>query len=617
MGNEVQIGHYIGMQKYSPELERIRQMLSHNRRGLSITEISRKIGINRNSVAKYLDVLQVAGEVEVKKVCTAKLYFLSDRIPLSEMLSLTSDAILVIHASGVINFANSRFLEIEGRKLNEVAGKNISDLSFSLVDEEVAEKVSSPTPGETFEKEISVKAEDGTRVYKGKCIGTVLPDGGSASTLIFEDITKKRECQSRLRMKEALYRAVVEDQTEFIIRYRSDRSITFVNDAYCRAFGIDRMEILGTVFTPSIPPEYQQIVAAQLSGLTPEEPVVIFANPVIMPNGEEAWHHWTNRGIFDESGTLVGYQSVGRDITEQVRIQRIKDELLEKFTLLSDFSSGLVMLSEDDDISVYVAGVIRDVVPSSLILFFSFQDEVYHFQEVVYGNSWRNTAVVDALKEAKGIMFRCPAETAQAISSASLHPFSGERAATFCDACADDAGAILDELVQQYDCMSMGIVAGTNLMGTCIVISENEENPRSLPLIETMINQAAVVLQDKSIMESMRLTEERYESLLDHSPSIIGIHVWGKMVYANPRLREFLNIPEDADLDGWDINEYIHPDCVGVVTERVRQVYSGKALPLVKERLLDMNGTTKEVMSICFPTVYRGKLGCEFIFQPL
>ncbi len=74
------------MQSYSPELDRIRQMLRYNRRGMSITEISRKPEINRNSVAKYLDVLLISGDVEVKKVCTAKLCFLSERV-LSQICS--------------------------------------------------------------------------------------------------------------------------------------------------------------------------------------------------------------------------------------------------------------------------------------------------------------------------------------------------------------------------------------------------------------------------------------------------------------------------------------------------------------------------------------------------
>lgn len=605
------------MQRYSPELDRIKQMLRHNRRGLSITDISRRIGINRNSVAKYLDVLQMAGEVEVKKVCTAKLYFLSERIPLSEMLSLTSDAILVLNASGVIDFANSRFLAIEEWQMNEIAGKKLSDVSSALVDGEMVAKISSLSPGEIFEKEVAVKGEGGSQIFRTKCIGTVLPDGGSATTLICEDITLKRECQSQLRMKEALYRAVVEDQAEFIIRYSPDRTITFVNDAYCRAFGINRQKVVGAVFAPSIPLEYRKKVIDHLSKLTPDNPVVSFENPVIMPDMNESWHQWTNRAIFSDSGTLIGYQSVGRDITEQVRIQKAKDDILETLTKLSDFSGGLVMLSEENDIFEYVAGNLRNAGPSSLVLLFLFHDGMYQLREVVWGQCWHNQTMANALNDVKGLSFPFPVEIAQVISPPNLQPFSGDCAAAFCDRCGGAVRRLLGEVLQQYGCLSMGVVSGKNLLGTCILVSGKGENVRFFSLIETMINQTAVMIRSRYMFQSMRLAEKRYENLLDESDSMIGIHVGGIIVYANPRLREYLGIQKDLKPDNWSLGSFIHPDDLELVVGRMTHVYSkGEAAPPMKERLLDVHGNIKEVMVFSLPTVYRGKPGCEFNIQP-
>jgi signal transduction histidine kinase len=37
----------------------------------------------------------------------------------------------------------------------------------------------------------------------------------------------------------------------------------------------------------------------------------------IRPDGDICWQEWTDRGLFDESGQMVGVQSVGRDITER------------------------------------------------------------------------------------------------------------------------------------------------------------------------------------------------------------------------------------------------------------------------------------------------------------
>lgn len=606
------------MQRYSPELDRIKQMLRTNRRGMSITEISRKLQINRNSVAKYLDVLLISGDVEVKKVCTAKLYFLSDRVPLSEMLSLTSDAILVVNASGVIDFANARFLRIEGCLLNEIAGRYLSDVSFRLVDNEMAEIISSSSPGEIFEKEISVETADGAQIFRTKCIGTVLPDGGSATTLIFEDITQRRECQALLRMKEALYRAVVEDQAEFIIRYRPDRTITFVNDAYCRAFGIDQLEVIGTVFAPSIPAASQKQVLSQLSALTPESPVVSFENPVIMPDGTEGWHQWINRGIFDESGMLIGFQSVGRDITEQMRIQNAKRMLLEDLTLLSEFSGGLVMLSGDDDVSHYAAEYLRKVAPSALFLFFSYRNGFYHWYAVLYGENWRNSTPANVLNDAKGMRFPYSAEDAQLLSPPHLEPFPGECRTQFCKSLGDAAGGAFNELLQGYPCLSMGIIFGNDLLGTCIVVPGGDVESRSVPLIETIVNQAAVMIQNRFMLESMRLTEIRYENLLDHSASLIGIHAGGKILFANTRLRDFLGIALGENIENMSFSDYIHPEDLGFVTHRMMHVYSeGEVAPPVKERLIDGNGGVREVMVYSFPTVYHGKPGSQFVIQPL
>ena len=43
---------------------------------------------------------------------------------------------------------------------------------------------------------------------------------------------------------------------------------------------------------------------------------------ITLPDGSRRWHEWTDRGIFDETGRLSEYQSVGRDITERKRAEQ-------------------------------------------------------------------------------------------------------------------------------------------------------------------------------------------------------------------------------------------------------------------------------------------------------
>jgi len=60
------------------------------------------------------------------------------------------------------------------------------------------------------------------------------------------DITDVMKAELALEESERRYRNVVEDQTEFICRFRPDGTHVFVNDAYCRYFGLDRELSSGT-----------------------------------------------------------------------------------------------------------------------------------------------------------------------------------------------------------------------------------------------------------------------------------------------------------------------------------------------------------------------------------
>ncbi|MCK4270329.1 MAG: response regulator, partial [Methanogenium sp.] len=120
----------------------------------------------------------------------------------------------------------------------------------------------------------------------------------------------------RLEKSEERYRNVVEGQTELISRFLPNGTHVFVNEAYCHYFGKRREEIMGHRFVPAIPSEDQELVKNHFASLTTDHPVDTIEHRIIMPDGEVRWQSWSNRAIFDEKGTVIEYQSVGRDITE-------------------------------------------------------------------------------------------------------------------------------------------------------------------------------------------------------------------------------------------------------------------------------------------------------------
>ncbi len=130
-------------------------------------------------------------------------------------------------------------------------------------------------------------------------------------------IAQRRMTEEAVRANEMRYRAIVEDQSELICRFRSDSTITFANEAYCRYFGRTRADLEGHSFMPLLPEEDREIIHRQFAALLPDANLATYSHRVIQGDGHIRWVQWTVRGFFDEVGQAVEYQAVGQDITER------------------------------------------------------------------------------------------------------------------------------------------------------------------------------------------------------------------------------------------------------------------------------------------------------------
>ncbi|HEY9628418.1 MAG TPA: PAS domain S-box protein [Coleofasciculaceae cyanobacterium] len=125
-----------------------------------------------------------------------------------------------------------------------------------------------------------------------------------------------RERTEALQHSEARYRAILEDQTEFIVRLDHEGIITYANEAYCRRFGLNREALHQVYYGFAICEADRSYVAESFEQISPDNPVVTVENRGVTPLGNR-WTQWINRGFFDEYGNLVAIQSVGRDIHDR------------------------------------------------------------------------------------------------------------------------------------------------------------------------------------------------------------------------------------------------------------------------------------------------------------
>lgn len=137
------------------------------------------------------------------------------------------------------------------------------------------------------------------------------------SVLVFRDVGERRSQELRLARSEALYRAIVEDGTALICRYRQDGLLTFVNEPYCRYFGMTADALIGSAFMPPAPEEDRRELAGALERHGPRMSPHTVEHRVLCNGGELRWIRWTCRAIADAEGAFMEYQALGLDITDR------------------------------------------------------------------------------------------------------------------------------------------------------------------------------------------------------------------------------------------------------------------------------------------------------------
>ncbi len=160
----------------------------------------------------------------------------------------------------------------------------------------------------------------------------VVQSGSDEVLFMVRDISEAKRSQAEhqqaeaaLQASEQCYRAIVEEQTELVVRWSLDRKLLFINTAYCRFFGKTREELLGRDFFALVPESEHETRRHELSRmirtLSPARPVAIKEVWITDLAGQPRFYRWIDRGIFDAHGDLVEIQSVGHDLTDRKQIE--------------------------------------------------------------------------------------------------------------------------------------------------------------------------------------------------------------------------------------------------------------------------------------------------------
>jgi DNA-binding transcriptional ArsR family regulator len=175
-------------------LSRIKSLLRQHPKGLTISEITSRLTMNRNSVSKYLGVLEVTGYVESCTFGSSRAFYLSRRIPASAFLSLNTDLVSILDNKNRILFLNAKFLDFFGIQETEIIGQDIGNLQNNIgIATSSWNFVPDILPGDEAVREVPVRKGDEEFYFRVRVIPTVFEDGSEGKTVLMEDATKERK----------------------------------------------------------------------------------------------------------------------------------------------------------------------------------------------------------------------------------------------------------------------------------------------------------------------------------------------------------------------------------------------------------------------------------------
>lgn len=244
------------------------------------------------------------------------------------VIAALQEGILLQDTDGRISACNVSAERILGLSTDQIFGRKAFDPAWHTVHED-----GSPFPGDTHPAIITlltgkpcsdvvmgVHKPNGILTWISVNSQPLFRQGESrpyAVVTSFSDITARKQAETALKNSEALYRAIVEDQVELVCRFQPDGTLTFVNEAYCRVLGMSREDLLGNNYKMFLMALDRETEVPLTASMHSDSLVSWLEHQVILPNGSVCWQQWNSRAIFDDQGTFIEFQAVGRDITER------------------------------------------------------------------------------------------------------------------------------------------------------------------------------------------------------------------------------------------------------------------------------------------------------------
>ncbi|MBT8508491.1 hypothetical protein AZH53_08740 [Methanomicrobiaceae archaeon CYW5] len=286
---------------------------------MSVSDIAGEISVNRNTVSRYLDMLLISGQVEMKTYGKAKVFYLSQRVPISSMMNFASDMVFVLDRDFIVVETNDALCRFVQEKREVICGIPMRDSALVAFDHPlITARLRDAMEGTESVDELRYVRVDGELFYRVKIIPTVLNSGIPGVTVMLEDITERRRAEEALRESEQKYRALVEQINDAIWIIDDDWTFNYASPRTERILGYEPEDLLGRrIFDYLLPGEEERVIARLTDAAEEGNGGAVITVAMRHHDGHTIDVEASISPEFDELGNLAGFRAVCRDVSER------------------------------------------------------------------------------------------------------------------------------------------------------------------------------------------------------------------------------------------------------------------------------------------------------------
>jgi PAS domain S-box-containing protein len=569
---------------------KIKNLLKKDQRGLNIREISEKLSLNRNSVAKVLDILTAKEEVEIRTHGRSKIYYLTKPQDYRKWFGLLSRTIEELNnfppdgdiypfmagtlsdiaPEGTIIFINSFDPETRTIRVNAAEGLGqrqpdieailcrplkglgfpvpdriipemltgecdeipggLTDLTFGGIPYETCKKIESmPFFGKVYSAGIS---------WKGRLKGTVtfiLPKGAELAnhdliTFFIRQVAgflSRRDAEAALKESDQFTREIIHNTKEGIVVYDRDFNYLVWNPFMESLTGISASESLGKNAFTLFPHLREQKVDILLQRALEGETVRLPDTPYHVPRTSKSGYvSGVYSPHFNGQGAIVGVIASISDITERKQAEEALKESEVRYRIIFE-NTGTAMVIIEEDTTVGFAN--KEF----------FRLTGYSQDDIDSGRYWTEFVHKDDLDR---MVERHKVRRSR----------SGDVPRHYEFRLVTKSGAIRNIL------LTVEMVPGTQKS------------------IASLID----ITDRKRIEEALQESEEKYRIVAEGASDGIAILCGERLEYVNPALAHMAGYTVE-ELTGASFSRFILPESVDDLLVVVKKAFSGKPVPSV------------------------------------